>query len=411
MPVAPDDPVPEAPPSVVQLRPDPGPVVRMTIGPQVVAVVLLGIAAGMAAFGVATAARRALGWALAAGVVAALLEPVVRVLSRHVPRVVAILTGLLMVGVLVVGVAGGVLADLGNQFDRLRDEAPRAARQLEDSDRFGEQARKFRLAERVNEVLDQLRDPTSGLASERAASAASAYVVGAVLTAFLLSSGPTLGKAALQQIGDPVRRQRVGEIVAIGFTNGRTYVLFGIAQAVVVGFIAWALCYWEDVTAPIVVGVAVAALSVVPGFGILVGGLFGILLEAGLGTGDGVVRLIVAFVLLQIANTLFTRRVVVPRSLAVGPAVIVISVIVGFEIYGIGGAIYAAILAIFGAALLEAAGLNGAGRTIAAAANAARAPAATAAQLDTVIDAAPELDDGDTDTDSQTETETPPAST
>jgi predicted PurR-regulated permease PerM len=47
---------------------------------------------------------------------------------------------------------------------------------------------------------------------------------------------------------------------------------------------------------------------------------------------------------------------VVPRSLAVGPAAIVIAVILGFEVYGVGGAIYAAALAIFGIALLDAAG-------------------------------------------------------
>ena len=157
-------------------------------------------------------------------------------------------------------------------------------------------------------------------------------------------------------------------MVDIGFANGRRYVLFGLAQAAAVGVIAWAICYSEDVAAPIVVGVAVAALSVIPGFGILVGGLFGILLEAGLGTADGALRLTVAFVLLQVAHTLFTRRFVVPRSLSVGPAVIVISVIVGFEIYGIGGAIYAAILAIFGIAILDAAGLSGANRTLTAAA-------------------------------------------
>ena len=368
MPDQPDE-VAQAPnPGVAldRLRPVPAATIQLTIGPQVVAVVLAGIAVGTMAFGVATAARRTLGWALAAAVVAALLEPLVRMLSRHVPRVIAILSGLLLVAGLAIGVATGVLADLGNQFDRLRDEAPRAAAELEQSDRFGEQATKFRLEDRVDELLDRLRDPTSGLASEKAASAASAYLVGGVLTAFLLSSGPGIGRAALDQISDPVRRQRAREMVEIGFTNGRTYVLFGLAQAAVVGVIAWALCYWEDVAAPIVVGVAVAALSVVPGFGILVGGSFGILLEAGLGTADGALRLTAAFVALQIANSLFSRRVVVPRSLAVGPAVIVIGVIVGFEIYGIGGAIYAVILAIFGIAILDAAGLAGAERTIAA---------------------------------------------
>jgi predicted PurR-regulated permease PerM len=339
-----------------RLAPTPVAAIQLTVGPQVVAVVLGSILLGTVAFGVATASRRTLGWALASAVVASLLEPLVRLLSRHVPRVVAILAGLLLVGGMVMGVAGGVLADLGNQFDRLREEAPRAAAELEASDRFGEQATKFRLEDRVDELLNRLRDPTSGLASEKAASAASAYVVGAVLTAFLLSSGPKIGRAALEQISDDRRRQRTHDIAIAGFAHGRTYVLFGLAQAVVVGVIAWGLCYWEDVAAPIVVGVAVAALSVVPGFGILVGGSFGLLLEAGLGSSDGVVRLGIAFVLLQIANSQFTRRVVVPRSLVVGPAVIVIAVIMGFEVYGIGGSIYTAILAIFGTAILEAAG-------------------------------------------------------
>jgi putative heme transporter len=331
-------------------------IVRMTVGPQVVAVVLLGIAAGLMAFGVADAARRPLGWALASAVVAALLEPLVGWLDRYVPRLVAILAGLLVVGVLAGSVVTGILADLGNQFDRLRDDAPRAAAELEESDRFGEAATDFRLEERVEELLDRLRDPTSGLASEAAASTAGAYLVAAVLTAFLLSSGPAFGEAALAQIRDPVRREQVRDLVRVAFTTGRTYVLFCLGRAAVAGVLAWALCYAEDVPAPIVLGVAVAALSVVPGFGIFFGGVFALLLEAGLGTQDGVVRLALAFLALQALDIVFTRRVVVPRSLVVGPAPIVIAVILGFEVYGVGGAFYAATLAIFGMALLDAAG-------------------------------------------------------
>jgi predicted PurR-regulated permease PerM len=328
----------------------------MTLGPQVVAVVLGGIAVGLLAFGVANAAHRVLGWALASAVMAAVLEPPVRLLDRYVPRVVAILAGLLGAALLAGGVVTGILADLGNQFDRLRDDAPRAAEELEESDRFGETARNFRLEERVEELLDRLRDPTSGLASEAAASAAGAYLVSAVLTAFLLTSGPTAGQAALDQIRDPVRRARVQETVRLGFVRSRTYVLFGFGRAAVAGLVAWALCYWEDVPAPIVLGVAVAALSVVPGFGIFVGGVFALLLEAGLGTQAGVLRLGLAFLALQVADAVFTRQVVVPRSLTVGPAPIVIAVILGFEVYGVGGAVYAAMLAIFGIALLDAAG-------------------------------------------------------
>lgn len=328
----------------------------MTIGPQVVAVVLGGIALGLLAFGVADAARQVLGWAVASAVVAALLEPLVSYMDRFVPRVVAILGGLLIVGALAGSVFGGILADLGNQFDRLRDDAPRAASELEESDRFGDLATDFRLQERVEEILDRLRDPTSGLASEESASAASAYLLCIVLTAFFLSSGPRLGQAAASQIRDHGQRERVRQIVGLGFDHSRTYVLLCLAKAGVFGLAAWGLCYWEDVPAPIVAGVSVAALSLVPGFGIVVGGIFWLLLEAGLGEPGGATRLAIAFLALQIADAQLLRWVVVPRSLAVGPAAIVIGVIVGFEIYGIGGALYGTILAIFGVALLDAAG-------------------------------------------------------
>jgi len=328
----------------------------MTIGPEVVAVVLVGIAGGVMAFGVAASARRVLGWAVASAIVAALLAPLVDRLDRYLPRIVAILSGLLLVGIIAGSVATGILADLGNQFDRLRDEAPRAAEELEDSDRFGETATNFRLAERVDTVLDRLRDPTSGVASEKAASAAGAYLVSAVLTAFLLSSGPRLGQAALEQVADPVLRHRVRETVRLGFLRGRSYVLYGLGKAAVAGLIGWGLCYSQNVPAPIVLGVAVAALSVVPGFGILVAGGFALLLEAGLGSTEGVVRLAVGFLALQAFDVVFTRWVVVPRSLFVGPAVVVIAVIMGFEVYGIGGAVFAAILAIFGIAMLDALG-------------------------------------------------------
>ena len=350
------EPVRVTPPEVAPPGPPPTGAVRMSIGPEVVAVVLASVAVGVMAFGVAVAARRILGWAVAAAIVAALLEPFVERLDRYLPRVVAILTGLLLVGIVAGSVATGILADLGNQFDRLRDEAPRAAAELEESDRFGELARNFRLEERVDTVLDRLRDPTSGVASEKAASAAGAYLVGAVLTAFLLSSGPRMGEAALQQVADAGLRERLREVARTGFARGRTYVLYGLAKAAVVGLAGWALCYWQDVPAPIVLGVAVAALSVVPGFGILVAGVFAVLLEAGLGTVEGVVWLVVAFGVLQAADVIFTRRVVVPRSLTVGPAVVVIAVIVGFEVYGIGGALFAAVLAIFAIAMLDAAG-------------------------------------------------------
>jgi predicted PurR-regulated permease PerM len=319
------------------------------------AVLLTAGAIAYFAFGVADAARRIIGWVVAAAVVAAIIEPAVSWLDRRLPRVVAIAGVLVVVGGASLAVATGVLADVDNQFDRLKVEAPRAALELESSPRFGELARDFRLQERVGELIDRLQDPTSGLAAE-VPSRTSTYLIGAVLTAFFLSWGPRVGRGALAQLTDERRRERLQQVVGAAFSRSQRYVLATIARASVAGVATAALCRMEDVPGPVVLGVTVAALAVVPGFGIVAGALPVLLLEAGLGQGGGASRLAVAFLLLQVVDELVLRRLVVPRSLVVGPAVILIALVVGFEVYGVGGALYGAALATFGAALLDAAG-------------------------------------------------------
>ena len=317
--------------------------------------VLGAVAVATVTFGVAGAASRILGWAVAAAVVASLVAPFVSVLTRWLPRPLAVALVLLFVGAAGVSVAGGVLADLDNQFDRLEREAPRAATELERSDRGGQLARDFRLQERVTELLDRLRDPTSGLAAE-VPSRASTYFLCAILTAFFVFWGPRVTRAAVKQLPDPQMQASLREIVGTGFTRSQRYVLAAVGRAAAAGLLAWGLCRLENVPATVVLAVTVGALSVVPGFGILVGGLPALMLEAGLGTGSGALRLAVAFLVLQVVDGLVLRRVVAPWSLSVGPAAILIALVVGFEVYGVGGAYYGAALAVFGVALLDAAG-------------------------------------------------------
>ena len=326
----------------------------VTVGPATVALVLVAIAAATATFAVAVAARRTLGWAIACVVVAALLDPLVRVLDRHLPRLLAVVLGLLLAAAAGVAVVGGVLADLGNQFDRLRTELPRAAAELEASGALGGAAADLRLEQRVTELLDRLQDPRSGLA-DSAASTASAYFVCGILTVFFLSWGPRMGQSAMAQIREADRRARVRRIVHRAFERSRRFTLAAVARAAVAGTVMWAMCWWEDVPAPIVSGVAVAALSVVPGIGIVVGALPALMLEAGLGTTNGAMRLALVVLVLQAADAVVSQRYVTPWSLTVGPAAIVIAIVVGFEIYGIGGALYGTALAVFAVALLDAA--------------------------------------------------------
>jgi predicted PurR-regulated permease PerM len=330
--------------------------VRLALGPAAVAMLIGGVALGWFAFGAAESARRPLGWALACAVVAAILLPVVEMLAERMPRPLAVLVVFQLVGVAVGSLTFGTLRDLDDQVARLKETAPEAAAELSSSGGFlGDIASDIDLEERLDALIDELERPSSGVA-QGVASSAGAWVVGIVLTAFFLSWGPRLGAAAVRQIADEERRERASVVLRTAVVNGRRYLLGTITLAIVTGIAAWLACDLEGVPAPLALGVAAAAGSVVPGVGVVVGALPAVLLELGLGSTAGAVRLLVVFLLLQAAHALVLRRVVAVRSLVVGPAVVVIALVLGFDAYGVGGAYYGAALAVFGVALLDAVG-------------------------------------------------------
>ena len=320
------------------------------------AVVLAGIAAGSIAFGVVTAARRTIGWAVACVVVAAVIEPVVARLDRRMPRALATVITFLGIAVAVSLVLFGVFRDLDAQIERLKEAVPEAAAELEAGDGFlSEAARDLDLSQRAEDFVAQLDEPSSGVAVG-VASSAGTYFVCAILTVFFLSWGPRIGAAALRQIPEPDQRQRIGRLTRSSFSRGRGYILSVVGLGVVTGAVAWGLCRWENVPAPIALAVAVAALSVIPGIGVLVGALPAVLLETGLGSPWQGFRLLLAFAVVQALHHVVLRRHVSPRTVQPGPAVIVIALVLGFEIYGAGGAFYGAALMVFVVAALDAVG-------------------------------------------------------
>lgn len=328
---------------------------RLALGPAAVAMLIGGVAVGWFLFGAAASARRPLGWAVACAVVAAVLSPVVERISERVPRLVAVLGVFLLVAAAAGSLVFGTLQDLDDEVTRLKETAPEAAAELAASGGvLGDVAADVDLEQRVTDFIEEIDRPSSGVAQE-AASSAGAWFVGIVLTAFLLSWGPRLAAAGVRQIDDEGRRRRVGTAMRVTVGRGRRYLLGTLTLAILAGIVGWAVCDLEGVPAPLALGVAVAAGSVVPGVGVIVGALPAILLEAGLGTTSGAIRLAVAFVVLQAAHVVALHRVVVPRSLTVGPAVIVIALVLGFDVYGVGGAYYGAALAVFGVAALDAA--------------------------------------------------------
>jgi predicted PurR-regulated permease PerM len=317
------------------------------------AVALLGL--GLIVLAVLGSSTRVLGWLVASGVIASLLSPAVTRVSRHLPRALAFIVVLAVL----VGAVGGVLYllvdDVRTQADRLRREAPAAARRIERSDRWGEAARAFKLHERTTEFVRELPLTLQGGDQAEAlranASRSVAFLAAGVLTIFLMIHGRRLFYAGLQQIRDPDRRARMEETVIGAHRRALVHLSFRLAVFAVVGGATHLMMATADVPGPVVLALFVAALSLVPMIGIAIGTLLVTILVAALTSASKAILVAAGLLALQAAEIMLDRRVVHP-AVQVGPFVSLFALMLGLEVYGIGGAMVTIALVTWGAALI-----------------------------------------------------------
>ena len=323
----------------------------MTTG--AIVLVLLAIAAAFIAAGVLVEARRVLSWVVACAVVAALIELAINWLDRWVRRTVAIILVLATLAAVAGTLVFGVFHDLDVEVRRLQTEAPIAAQRIEESQRLGNLASEVDLDRRVTEAVRQLNSPSSGLAGQ-AVTSVGTYLVCSVLTILFLSWGPRIARATLGQL-EQSSADRVSVIAQTAFARARRYVALSILQAVVVGFVGWFICLWLDLPAPAPLALALAAFSLVPNLGILLGGLPILLLAGGLEPMRNVLLVTAIFIALEVFSTMYVQvKIVKSSGLYVGPAIIVVAALIGFELYGIGGALYGTALTVLGVAVIDA---------------------------------------------------------
>ncbi len=301
------------------------------------------------------AAYQVIGWAVAASLVAMLLSPVVSGLDRRMPRALAIVVTFVMVVGLGLGVTLLYSSTLLDQVAQIQQSGPTVAEQIERrDDKVGQVARDVGLTDQVTELTARLDERTgSGSNAIRSAAlSAPPYFVSMILTIFLLLFGPRMVNGGLDQLR-PARRDRLRPALTEATRRTQIYVWASVAQGVVSGLAIWVAGLWLDVPAVGLVALFGALAAAVPYLGISVGWLP--MLVLGLGTASGLQVGVAAglAVALQVAEWLAWRRVVDDRSLHVGPGVPVIVAIVGFGIYGIGGAVYGCILTVLALALAD----------------------------------------------------------
>jgi predicted PurR-regulated permease PerM len=317
--------------------------------------IVFAIAATIFVLEVAVDAQRVIAWVLAAAAVAALVQPLVALLARHMRRGFAVL----IVFFLVLGSLGfvvyRVVEEVGEQTRRIQEVAPRRAAELE---RDSELLREFDFAPRVERLADsipeRLRGGSTAEAIRSAANRGLAFVAGTILTLFFVMYGPRFVDGAYAQIRDAARRERVETITRTGFRNGLAYARWQLAIAVAEGLVAFAIAHLADVPGPAAFAVWVALWSLIPFVGLFIGAV-PIVLFAGADSTATAVWVAIAFVVMGVAS-IVVSRFAERRTVRVGSFLTVVALFTGLELYGFSGAVLLLLLVILGVAVIAEAG-------------------------------------------------------
>lgn len=317
-----------------------------------VAVVVLAIIAQR----VFVAAHAPLSWAVAAMVVAVLIDPIVDVLDRHIPRLPAVIIALLVTAAAVWGVIYVAFDDLSNGVDRLGEAAQEAAGELESrDDGVGQLARDVDASRRVDLFVDALDERVTGGDDVLASTAGTAptYFVGGVLTLFLMSYGPRLARSAVEQIPDADTQRDVTEVITSALHRSRRAILYTVAEGLLAGLVVAGVARLLDVPSPAALGLAAGIMALLPHVGLVLGTLPLILLVLALRSDVAAVVTVVVVLACQLADSFWLRRRISLHSVHVGLLVPWVVALVGYAVYGVGGAAYGLAIAVFMLAVLD----------------------------------------------------------
>ena len=302
------------------------------------------------------AAHAPLSWAAAAAVVAVLIDPIVDRLDKRIPRLPAVIIALLVTAAAVWGVVYAAFDDLSGGVDRLGEAAQEAAEDLEErDDRIGRLARDVEASRRVDLFVDALDDRVTGGDDVLTTTAGTAptYFVGGILTLFLMSYGPRLAGAAVNQLPDERTRRSVTDIVTSALQRSRRAIFYTVGEGLLAGVVVAAVAALLDVPAPAALGLAAGVMALLPHVGLVLGTLPLVLLVLAMRSGFATVVTVGIVLTCQLLDSFWLRRRISRNSVHIGLLVPWVVALVGYTVYGVGGAAYGLALAVFALAVLD----------------------------------------------------------
>ncbi len=306
--------------------------------------------------GAFVAGQRVLGWAAACTVTAVFVAPLVTWLGRWIPRIAAVLLTFVVIGVAAVALVFGIFDNLDREVRSLQQVAPDATVRLEDrDDEIGAAMRDLRLSDRVEVFLDEV-DERVGSGSDALAENAltvPVFFVNMILTIFLLIYGPGIIQGGLSLVADEDRRRLASTVLEQATQGARRTLAAMLGQGVLVGVSVGVVASLLALPAPVVLGLVAGVAATLPDVGILLGVLPTVALTAGLESGRVAVALLAAAMVVQAIEALHVRRWIDHWGVEVGPAVVLIVVLLGYELHGIGMAFFGVAFAVFALAVID----------------------------------------------------------
>jgi len=291
---------------------------------------------------------RIIAWVAVAGFFAIVLAPLVRRVQARVGDRRTVATGIVVFTTLatLVGVIALFILPVRTQLVDILTDLPGTVHDAaEGKGPVGNLVKKLHIESYVQHNEDKLAkaaDRLNGSAFDTATtvlSATLAFVTITLITFLFLSQAEAMGRAATSLIPQR-RRASVRRIAVEAAAAVSGYVIGNLLVSLIAGIAAFTCLVILGVPSPIVLALFVAFADLIPLVGATLGAAVSVLAAYLYSPTAGLVSLIFFIVYQQVENGLIYPWIMA-RKVNVNPLVIILSVLVGVELFGILGALLA----------------------------------------------------------------------
>jgi predicted PurR-regulated permease PerM len=295
--------------------------------------------------------RKPITWIMIALFLAVALSPAVNFLNRYVRRGFAIAGVYVALLAVVVGLGLLLIPPIVSQVNKLADNAPQYAQDVQD---YVNKNKRLRKLEKDYKITDKITSEAEKLPSKLGNAAGVLKDIGfgivnslfalvtiLVLTAFMLGSGPRWRQEFLD-LQPPDRRQRFERILDRMADAVSSYVTGAFTVSLIDGVAAFIVLTVLGVPFAAPLAVVMGTMSLIPLIGATIGAVIVGIVTAFSGSfpSDVIIWSIYAVVYQQFENNV-VQPMVQQRTVQVHPFVVLVSVLFGASLLGVLGALVA----------------------------------------------------------------------